>query len=134
MDHPTGKQIYRLDQSLIERLSSSGLAMSRLDVQRRMRPEISALIRYSIFYVLHVAQLTYIARRPLYKNIQDHEDVMSYPPVRGIAHNLFFLHHSHPERGGDDAVSKYNEYEVRRFTFLLYRTDILYSRFGWQSI
>ena len=46
MDNPNGGQIYRFDQSLMERLSSSGLSMSQLDVQRRMRPDISTLIRY----------------------------------------------------------------------------------------
>ncbi len=50
MDHPTGKQIYRFDQSLMERLSSSGLSMSQLDVQRRMRPDISTLIKYVVAY------------------------------------------------------------------------------------
>jgi len=112
MDHPTGKQIYRFDQSLMERLSSSGLTMSQLNVQRRMRPDISALIRYSMFHVLCATQLT-IPRHTLYQNLQDHEHVTSYPPVRGMAHNLFFIDHSHPEHGGgDDAVSKYNDYEV----------------------
>jgi len=112
MDHPMGKQIYRFDQSLMERLASSGLSMSQLNVQRRMRPDISALIRYLIFDVLYAYRLK-LPRHTLYKDLQDHEHVMCYPPVRGIAHNLFFIDHSHPERGGgDDAVSKYNEYEV----------------------
>lgn len=39
-------QIYKFDMSLMERLSTSGLPMSRIDVQRRMRPEISSLIRF----------------------------------------------------------------------------------------
>jgi hypothetical protein len=46
MDHPKeGKDIYRFDQSLMERLSKLGLQMSQIDVQRRMRPTISSLIR-----------------------------------------------------------------------------------------
>ena len=113
MDHPTGKQIYRFDQSLMERLFSSGLAMSQLNVQRRMRPDISALIRYLIFHILCTVRLLTLPRHTLYKDLQDHENVMNYPTVRGIAHNLFFIDHSRPEcGGGDDAVSKYNEYEV----------------------
>ena len=112
MDHPTGKQIYRFDQSLMERLSSSGLAMSQLDVQRRMRPDISTLVRYLTTRILSTLQLT-PPRHALYPNLQDNDHVLSYPPVRGIAQNVFFIDHSHPERGGgDDAVSKFNEYEV----------------------
>ena len=41
-------QIYKFDMSLMERLSSSGFPMSRIDVQRRMRPMISSLIRFVI--------------------------------------------------------------------------------------
>ena len=41
-------QIYKFDMSLMERLSASGFPMSRIDVQRRMRPEISSLIRFRI--------------------------------------------------------------------------------------
>lgn len=67
---------------------------------------------YSIIHGLYI-NLLKLPRPTLYKSLQDHECVMGYPPVRGIAHNLFFIDHSHPERGGgDDAVSKYNEYEV----------------------
>jgi hypothetical protein len=45
MDSKRGRDLYRFDMSLMERLSSSGLAMSQIDVQRRMRPSISNLIR-----------------------------------------------------------------------------------------
>ena len=45
-------QIYKFDMSLMERLSTSGLPMSRIDVQRRMRPEISSLIRFGIIFLL----------------------------------------------------------------------------------
>lgn len=47
-DHRTGKKLYRFDMSLMERLATSGLPMSRLDVQRRMRPQISSLIRFVV--------------------------------------------------------------------------------------
>jgi len=91
-----------------------------------MHPDISALIRYSLFHVLYATQLK-LSRNTLYKNLQDNEHVTGYPPVRGIAHNLFFIDHSHPERGGgDDAVSKYNEYEVWGLIVVLHRSDSLY--------
>ncbi|KAG6373951.1 hypothetical protein JVT61DRAFT_6115 [Boletus reticuloceps] len=97
MDHPRGSKLYRFDMLLMERLSSSGLAMSRIDVQRRMRPTISSLIRNT-----------------LYEGLQDHELVKKYPDVRGMVKNMFFVTHSHKENGGtDDTASKYNVYEVR---------------------
>jgi len=45
MDSRRGRQLYRFDMSLMERLATSGLSMSQIDVQRRMRPAISNLIR-----------------------------------------------------------------------------------------
>lgn len=45
MNNRRGRKLYRFDMSLMERLSSYGLAMTRLSTQRRMRPEISSLVR-----------------------------------------------------------------------------------------
>jgi hypothetical protein len=45
MDSRNGAQLYKFDMSLMERLAGDGIPMSRLDVQRRMRPTISSLIR-----------------------------------------------------------------------------------------
>ena len=45
VDSHSGRKLYRFDMSLIERLSQAGMAMSQLNVQRRMRPTISDLIR-----------------------------------------------------------------------------------------
>ncbi|KAJ8583241.1 hypothetical protein M405DRAFT_937339 [Rhizopogon salebrosus TDB-379] len=70
--------------------------MSRIDVQRRMRPSISSLIRNT-----------------LYPQLEDHELVHHYPHVRGIAKDVFFVTHSHRENeGAEDSASKYNLYEV----------------------
>jgi hypothetical protein len=44
MDNKRGAALFRFDMSLMERLSSE-LAMSQIDVQRRMRPAVSSLIR-----------------------------------------------------------------------------------------
>lgn len=38
--------MYRFDISLMERLTDGGLPMSQLQIQRRMRPTISSLIKY----------------------------------------------------------------------------------------
>jgi hypothetical protein len=46
MDSRRGSELFKFDMSLMERLAKSGLPMSRIDVQRRMRPEISSLIRF----------------------------------------------------------------------------------------
>ena len=52
-------------------------------------------------------------RLPLYPALQDHDLVKNYPPVQGIAKNVFFLTHKHKENGGEDeSVSKFNAYEV----------------------
>lgn len=45
MDNPRTGKVFRFDQSLMERLSSMGLSMAQLDVQRRMRPQIADLVR-----------------------------------------------------------------------------------------
>ncbi|KAL0951932.1 hypothetical protein HGRIS_008585 [Hohenbuehelia grisea] len=96
MDSRQGSQIYKFDMSLMERLSASGLHMSQLDVQRRMRPSISLLIRST-----------------LYPKLEDHELVQRYPPVRGFSKDVFFLTHENRENTqGDEFTSKCNTYEV----------------------
>ncbi|KAL5531131.1 hypothetical protein ACEPAG_4007 [Sanghuangporus baumii] len=96
MDNPRGRELYRFDMSLMERLSTSAFPMSRLDVQRRMRPEISSLIR-----------------KKLYPGLEDHDYVRQYKSVRGMGRDVFFLSHGHQEHGGgDDSVSKHNPYEA----------------------
>ncbi|KIO17978.1 hypothetical protein M407DRAFT_226703 [Tulasnella calospora MUT 4182] len=91
----TGK-VFRFDQSLMERLSSMGLPMSQLDVQRRMRPQIADLVR-----------------RTLYPALKDHALVQASPPVRGMSRDVFFLDHRHGEDGGgEESVSKTNTYEA----------------------
>lgn len=52
-------------------------------------------------------------RNTLYPKLEDHSLVLDYPDVRGMHKNVFFMTHSHKEvGGGEDAVSKYNQYEV----------------------
>ncbi|KAJ8489534.1 hypothetical protein ONZ51_g2873 [Trametes cubensis] len=96
MDHPHGRLVYKFDMSLMERLSSSGMPMSQINVQRRMRPVIADLVRMT-----------------LYPKLEDHDLVKNYPHVRGVAEDVFFFTHDHKENGGeDDFVSKYNQFEV----------------------
>lgn len=46
MDNKRGNMLFKFDMSLMERLSTTGLPMSQIDVQRRMRPAIANLVRY----------------------------------------------------------------------------------------
>lgn len=85
----------KLGISLFERMVMNRLHCSVLGVQHRMRPEISRLIRPAI-----------------YPHLIDHESVLTFPPIRGIDHNLYFLHHTHPELEAGDH-SKQNEHEAK---------------------
>ncbi|KAG9045578.1 hypothetical protein FS837_006065 [Tulasnella sp. UAMH 9824] len=113
MDNSRTGKVFRFDESLMERLSRMGLRMSQLDVQRRMRPEIADLVRYT-----------------LYPNLKDHNLVQTPPSVRGMAKDVFFLDHRHAEEsGGDDSVSKTNTYEAKMIKdlvlyFLKYLAEI----------
>jgi hypothetical protein len=48
MDSTSGGELFKFDRSLMERLSDNGMAMSRINVQRRMRPSISRFVRYAV--------------------------------------------------------------------------------------
>ncbi|KAJ1299739.1 hypothetical protein OPQ81_007327 [Rhizoctonia solani] len=96
-ENPMTGYIYKFDQSLMERLSSSGFPMSQINVQRRMRPEIASLIR----------------KNTPYPELQDNERVQSYPNVRGMYTNTYFFSHTNKEAGGGvESVSKHNSFEV----------------------
>ncbi|KAF9106328.1 hypothetical protein BGX27_009209 [Mortierella sp. AM989] len=91
---------YNLDKSLFERLVTADvnpLPMSHLTIQRRMRPEISNLIRKS-----------------LYPDLVDGPNVREYPPLSGMGANLFFMDHKHPEDSKDQyGMQSYaNTFEV----------------------
>ena len=85
-----------VDVSLFERLLASGVEHRTLLTQRRMRPEISALIR-----------------APLYPALLDHASVAAHPAARGFATPLFFLDHRHAESSEAGTASKSNEWEAR---------------------
>ncbi|KIY53920.1 hypothetical protein FISHEDRAFT_54900 [Fistulina hepatica ATCC 64428] len=95
MDSDKGKELYRFDRSLMERLSDNGAPMSLINVQRRMRPQISQFVR-----------------KILYPTLEDNQIVHSYPPVQGMQSNVFFFTHTHQENGEKDSASKFNTFEV----------------------
>ncbi|KAF9581056.1 hypothetical protein BGW38_002064 [Lunasporangiospora selenospora] len=121
MDSASGK-LYKLDQSLFERLvtaQENPLPMSKLTIQRRMRPEISSLIRTT-----------------LYPHLQDGPNVHEYPSVTGMCDNIYFMDHDHPENGKDqDGVSFSNAFEVEMIEALaLYLIKNGYDKEGDISI
>ncbi|RHY32176.1 hypothetical protein DYB32_002785 [Aphanomyces invadans] len=99
------KRGYDLDVSLFERLvherkdgASSDAAVPgslvTLHVQRRMRPEICDLIRWT-----------------LYPRLCDGPNVVAYPATtRGFTHNLWFIDHDHGENTND--LSCKNSFEA----------------------
>jgi AAA domain len=80
---------YKLDCSLFERLVLQRWPSVTLEVQHRMRPSISALIR-----------------QQTYPNLKDHESVRRYPSVRGVTDNVLFVNHAHLEDGEEAGDSR----------------------------
>jgi superfamily I DNA and/or RNA helicase len=99
---------YSLDVSLFERLIhppypwSPKLAYSTLEVQRRMHPSISELVR-----------------KTLYPRLKDHASVLGYPQVTGISKRLYWLDHTVAEAVHEGTSSHSNEYEVEVTAALL---------------
>ncbi|POG67854.1 hypothetical protein GLOIN_2v1778911 [Rhizophagus irregularis DAOM 181602=DAOM 197198] len=78
-------EYYQLDKSLFERFIDGNNAITiertRLLIQRRMRNEISDLIRHTI-----------------YEALIDGENTAKYPNICGAQHiNVYFIDHNHPE-------------------------------------
>jgi hypothetical protein len=78
-------RLHQLDRSQFERLSvrqpgKASFPVAQLNVQRRMRPEISALIRETI-----------------YPSLVDHETTKMLPDVVGMRKNVFWLDHENEE-------------------------------------
>ncbi|KAI0848817.1 P-loop containing nucleoside triphosphate hydrolase protein [Daldinia vernicosa] len=102
--NPRGQQ-YSLDVSLFERLVQPAqptdlrLPFDMLEIQRRMHPSISRLIRDTI-----------------YETLQDDEKVNNYPEVVGMKKRLFWLDHDKPEARSDQNfptnTSRTNDFEI----------------------
>ncbi|XEU97642.1 hypothetical protein FSHL1_002928 [Fusarium sambucinum] len=105
----TSGQKWQLDRSQFERRAEGepGLEpspLTQLNVQRRMRPEVSQLIR------------------GVYPNLIDHESVLKAPNVVGMLDNVFWLDHSHPQDVGGDGTrvkSHSNRWETNMATALI---------------
>jgi hypothetical protein len=94
---------YQLDRSQFERLSVGEpgrlrMPVAQLNVQRRMRPEISTLIRETI-----------------YPGLVDHASTATQPDVVGMRKNVFWIDHNHLEdnqKSDTHHKSHSNEWEV----------------------
>ncbi|MCJ1396934.1 hypothetical protein MMC11_000126 [Xylographa trunciseda] len=89
---------YRLDESLFERmmLSESKFPVSKLNVQRRMHPEIADL-----------------SRAGDYDYLIDHELTTLNPPVVGMADRIYWLDHRHQEDRPDPRSPMSNSHSNR---------------------
>ncbi|GBB88387.1 hypothetical protein RclHR1_14960002 [Rhizophagus clarus] len=102
INSPIGEN-YQLDKSLFERLVNGDNAVkiekAQLLTQRRMRGEISDLIRST-----------------LYPNLIDGENTTKYENIRGAQHNVYFIDHRNSEEnsGEEYAIKSHvNMYEVK---------------------
>lgn len=104
-EHPRGEQ-YSLDTSLFERLvrpnhdAAIQLPYTTLETQRRMHPDISQLVRDTI-----------------YPNLKDATSTMEYPMVFGMKHRVFWFDHRELEAGSDESpgvisTSHTNDFEI----------------------
>ncbi|KAL9076756.1 MAG: hypothetical protein Q9161_000741 [Pseudevernia consocians] len=95
--------LYQLDRSQFERLSTGEpgrpkFPVAQLNVQRRMRPQISTLIRETI-----------------YPRLLDHDTTKNLPDVVGMRKNVFWLDHDNFEEGArpdQQQKSQSNVWEV----------------------
>uniref|UniRef100_T1IT10 RZ-type domain-containing protein n=1 Tax=Strigamia maritima TaxID=126957 RepID=T1IT10_STRMM len=88
-------QDYHMDISLFERLIRNNVRYETLQLQHRMRPEISQILKPHI-----------------YKILEDHPSVREYPKVKGITTSLFFLNHENAEESVTDSTTRKNPFEA----------------------
>lgn len=102
-------QPYQLDRSQFERLATGecgqpAVPIAQLSVQRRMRPQISKLIRATI-----------------YPRLVDHDVTKSLPDVVRIRDNVFWLDREHLESGSDIHRTSYSNTWEADIAFALVR-------------
>eukprot|EP01050_Picozoa_sp_SAG11_P003357 SAG11_NODE_188_length_13029_cov_3.652514_5_plen_2762_part_00 len=90
---------FNVDESMFERLILSGLPLVTLNVQHRMRPEFSRIVRET-----------------MYPRLEDAPRTLGRSNVQGIASNLVFLDHRHAEESSQksdyDNHTRINQFEV----------------------
>ncbi|XP_034246882.1 LOW QUALITY PROTEIN: NFX1-type zinc finger-containing protein 1-like [Thrips palmi] len=93
---------YNLNVSMFERLINNGVNYVTLSTQHRMRPEVARLISPAI-----------------YPDLKNHPSVEDFPAVLGVAKNVFFVDHKHPEEVVEDAQSFQNSHEAEFLSSLV---------------
>ncbi|CDW90094.1 UNKNOWN [Stylonychia lemnae] len=88
------EKTYNLDMSMFERLVKNKFEYTTLSNQRRMRPEISNMVRF------------------LYPELTDDPKVKNYPNIKGVDKNVFFMHHEELEQEDEGLSSKLNKFEA----------------------
>lgn len=113
-DCPEGN--FSMDISLFERLvRQSGLPLDTLSTQRRMHPDVSRLIKNTI-----------------YPNLKDFPTVQDYPEVVGMSQRLFWCDHQNTERVTSlegEAPTYSNEFEAQ-MTVALVRHLVKQANYG----
>nr|CAD7448951.1 unnamed protein product [Timema bartmani] len=79
----------------IPRMLNNGMHCKVLQLQHRMRPEIAELITPTIYPVL-----------------MNHSSVETYPDVKGMLKNVFFVKHNKPEAQDGESSSHSNRHEA----------------------
>ncbi|KAL3275522.1 hypothetical protein HHI36_020281 [Cryptolaemus montrouzieri] len=90
------EKFFDLGISLFERMILNNVQCFTLNIQHRMRPEISSLIKPTI-----------------YPNLEDHENVFDRPNIKGVDKCLYFIDHNHPEEADNIGTTKKNMHEVK---------------------
>ena len=105
---------YNLDLSLFERMINNKVDFKCLELQHRMRPQISELMKI------------------IYPELKDHPVVEDYPNIKGISKNMFFIQHDIAEVHDDDQMSHANPHEAQYLVALCrylllhgYRPDMI---------
>ena len=87
---------YHLDISLFERLINNGFPSVTLEIQHRMRPEISRVISSSIYS----------------GRLKDHPSTLEYKDIEGMRHNMYFVDHRELETYDSEMKSPANNHEA----------------------
>lgn len=72
-------------------------------------------------------------RAILYPSLEDHPIVRGYPAVQGMQKDVFFFDHTHPENSSEDSMSKFNTFEVRGRSFIIYNANGHIGGYGERS-
>ncbi|XP_071957433.1 NFX1-type zinc finger-containing protein 1-like [Antedon mediterranea] len=86
---------FKLEISLFERMVKNGMDCQRLNIQHRMRPEISSIMK-NYFYT----------------GLLDAPNVLQYGNIKGVSNNMFFIEHNQLETAVNETLSKSNIFEA----------------------